>query len=56
MPYFIGYIPRANPDHLRPIFEKFASKTKNGKVYMTSEDFIRRLVKFLFALFVEKLV
>ncbi|PAV61945.1 hypothetical protein WR25_19050 [Diploscapter pachys] len=35
-------IPRANPDHLRPIFERFASKTKNGKLYMTAEDFIRR--------------
>ena len=45
-------IPRANPEHLRPIFERFASKTKNGKLYMTAEDFIRRLIKFLlFALF-----
>ena len=40
-------IPRANPEHLRPIFERFASKTKNGKLYMTAEDFIRRLIKFL---------
>ena len=47
-------IPRANPEHLRPIFERFASKTKNGKLYMTAEDFIRRLIKFLlFALFPE---
>ncbi|CAI5444746.1 unnamed protein product [Caenorhabditis angaria] len=35
-------IPRANPDHLRPIFERFASKTVDGKKLMTSEDFIRK--------------
>ncbi|XGW08421.1 hypothetical protein V3C99_011053 [Haemonchus contortus] len=36
-------IPRANPDVLRPIFERFASKTgKDGQKYMTSEDFIRK--------------
>uniref|UniRef100_A0A8R1DR93 EF-hand domain-containing protein n=1 Tax=Caenorhabditis japonica TaxID=281687 RepID=A0A8R1DR93_CAEJA len=34
-------IPRANPDHLRPIFERFASKEVKGKKVMTSEDFIR---------------
>ncbi|CAJ0581664.1 unnamed protein product, partial [Mesorhabditis spiculigera] len=39
-----GYIPRANPDHLRPIFEKYASQEKQGKKYMTSEDFIRRFL------------
>ena len=39
-----GYIPRANPDHLRPIFERFASKIKNGKKYMTPEDFIRKFL------------
>ncbi|EYB94070.1 hypothetical protein Y032_0176g566 [Ancylostoma ceylanicum] len=38
-----GAIPRANPETLRPIFERFASKTdKDGKKYMTSEDFIRK--------------
>lgn len=37
-----GSIPRANPDSLRPIFERFASKVKDGKKYMTSEDFIRK--------------
>ncbi|KAE9413049.1 hypothetical protein Angca_010087, partial [Angiostrongylus cantonensis] len=35
-------IPRANPETLRPIFERFASKTKDNKKYMTAEDFIRR--------------
>uniref|UniRef100_A0A0K0DR66 Calcium-binding mitochondrial carrier protein Aralar1 n=1 Tax=Angiostrongylus cantonensis TaxID=6313 RepID=A0A0K0DR66_ANGCA len=38
----IGAIPRANPETLRPIFERFASKTKDNKKYMTAEDFIRR--------------
>ncbi|RCN29527.1 hypothetical protein ANCCAN_24713 [Ancylostoma caninum] len=39
----LGAIPRANPETLRPIFERFASKTdKDGKKYMTSEDFIRK--------------
>ncbi|KJH44448.1 Calcium-binding carrier protein Aralar1 [Dictyocaulus viviparus] len=37
-----GAIPRANPEILRPIFERFASKTKDNKKYMTSEDFIRK--------------
>ncbi|CAI4226539.1 unnamed protein product [Auanema sp. JU1783] len=37
-----GYIPRANPEHLRPIFERFATKKKNGKLFMSSEDFIRK--------------
>lgn len=37
-----GTIPRANPESLRPIFERFASRTKDGKKYMTAEDFIRR--------------
>ncbi|KAK6027713.1 EF hand [Ostertagia ostertagi] len=38
-----GAIPRANPDVLRPIFERFASKAdSDGKKYMTSEDFIRK--------------
>ncbi|CAB3401230.1 unnamed protein product [Caenorhabditis bovis] len=35
-------ILRANPVHLRPIFERFASQEKNGKKVMTPEDFIRR--------------
>ncbi|KAK5969112.1 Calcium-binding mitochondrial carrier protein Aralar1, partial [Trichostrongylus colubriformis] len=36
-------IPRASPDTLRPIFERFASKQgADGKKYMTSEDFIRK--------------
>uniref|UniRef100_A0A2A6BZC3 HLH domain-containing protein n=1 Tax=Pristionchus pacificus TaxID=54126 RepID=A0A2A6BZC3_PRIPA len=35
-------IPRANPDHLRPIFDQYASKEREGKKFMTSEDFIRR--------------
>ncbi|CAJ0957825.1 unnamed protein product, partial [Mesorhabditis belari] len=39
-----GYIPRANPEHLRPIFEKYASTNRNGKKFMTSEDFIRRFL------------
>ncbi|CAO4368084.1 unnamed protein product [Caenorhabditis nigoni] len=34
-------IPRANPDHLRPIFDRFASKEIKGKRLMTPEDFIR---------------
>ncbi|CAJ0605535.1 unnamed protein product [Cylicocyclus nassatus] len=38
-----GSIPRAHPDTLRPIFERFASKVgKDGKKYMTAEDFIRK--------------
>ncbi|XP_075678319.1 calcium-binding mitochondrial carrier protein aralar1 isoform X1 [Dermatophagoides pteronyssinus] len=35
-------IKRANRDKLREIFVKFASIEKNGKRYMTKEDFIRR--------------
>ncbi|KAF1763657.1 hypothetical protein GCK72_011924 [Caenorhabditis remanei] len=34
-------IQRANPDILRPIFDRFASKEVKGKKLMTPEDFIR---------------
>ncbi|XP_063909682.1 calcium-binding mitochondrial carrier protein Aralar1 isoform X2 [Zophobas morio] len=39
-----GYLKRANPDHLRDIFDKYASKEKNGEKFMTAEDFV---IKYL---------
>ncbi|XP_044258451.1 calcium-binding mitochondrial carrier protein Aralar1 isoform X2 [Tribolium madens] len=39
-----GYLRRANPQHLRDIFNKYASQEKNGEKFMTPEDFI---IKYL---------
>jgi solute carrier family 25 aspartate/glutamate transporter 12/13 len=39
-----GYLKRANPHHLVEIFNKYASKEKNGEKFMTPEDFV---IKFL---------
>lgn len=35
-------IPRANPEVLKAVFDKYASIDKDGKKYMTDSDFIRR--------------
>uniref|UniRef100_A0AC34RR23 EF-hand domain-containing protein n=2 Tax=Panagrolaimus sp. JU765 TaxID=591449 RepID=A0AC34RR23_9BILA len=35
-------IPRANPDALRVVFDKYASIDKDGRKFMTDSDFVRK--------------
>uniref|UniRef100_A0A915M5S6 EF-hand domain-containing protein n=1 Tax=Meloidogyne javanica TaxID=6303 RepID=A0A915M5S6_MELJA len=37
-----GSIPRANPDELLAIFNKYASVEKSGRKFMTANDFVQR--------------
>uniref|UniRef100_A0A914BUP8 EF-hand domain-containing protein n=1 Tax=Acrobeloides nanus TaxID=290746 RepID=A0A914BUP8_9BILA len=42
-PEILAGIPRAKPENLRQIFERYASVIqKDGKKYMTDEDFVRK--------------
>ncbi|GBN82873.1 Calcium-binding mitochondrial carrier protein Aralar1 [Araneus ventricosus] len=38
------YTRRADPEKLEEIFKKYASVEKNGELFMTPEDFVRRFL------------
>ena len=42
----LGYLKRADSEHLKAIFEKYASASIEGEAFMTDEDFLIKFLKF----------